>query len=151
MPIGVVASDPALTNRSLQSRQAPGSFEHLFRGIADGGGFGPGDIGVPTGPGTYTPPGVGGGADGGGGGDESETRTPPFDAHSPQNPNGTSDGGEPTPRNSAERIPSGPRRRVNDGEYGQLVRAADLEEGGGDDLSKALGSVELLLQAYGAR
>jgi hypothetical protein len=61
------------------------------------------------------------------------------------------EGSDVSPRNAAERIPSGPRRRVNDGEYGQLVRAADLEEGGGDDLSKALGSVELLLQAYGAR
>lgn len=141
MPIGVVASDPALKNPSLLRREGLAEFADLF----GGDGFGPGQIGVPDGPDNYTPPNSGTLPEDGG--------MPDFEPQRPENPNGTTDGYEPTPRNSAEKR-SGPRRRsdVNDGEYGQLVRAADLgADAGGDDLSQAMGSVELLLEAFGGR
>jgi len=141
MPIGVVASDPALKNPALLRRDGLADFANLF----SGDDFGPAPIGVPDGPGNYTPPFMGGGPPQ----DESESRNPPFDQRSPQNPNGTSDGYEPGERNQAEM--RGPRRRsdVNDGTYGQLVRATDLDAE--DDLAQGIGSVELLLEALGGR
>lgn len=135
MPIGVVASDPALVNPSLLSRQGLGAFENLW-GVPTG----PGENGVPDGVGDFTPPNSGTlPIDGG---------MPDFDASRPENPNGTTDGYEPRQGNSAEA--KGPRRRsdINDGEYGQLLRADDLIAPG-DDLSQAMGSVQLLMEAFG--
>lgn len=164
MPIGLVASDPALGNRSLQSLQGLGAFQNLW-GVPGG---------TPTGDGWYDPVAPGGdnpvppgaglnptdgfdpdtGAPIPGFGD---FYLPPFDQRSNENPQGTTDGLEPRPGNWAESRSEGSgTRRVsavgaNDGEYGQLVRASDLMAGGEDDLSQALGSVELLLEAFGGR
>jgi len=139
LPIGVVASDPALANPSLLRREGLAEFADLF----GGDGFGPGEIGVPDGPGDYTPPNSGTLPEDGG--------LPDFDARRPENPQGTTDGSEPRPGNWAESRSEGPRRKsaINDGEYGQLVRAADL--GADDDLAQGIGSVELLLEAFGGR
>ena len=138
MPIGVVASDPALANPSMLSLAGLEEFRDLF-----GGGTGPGVIGQPDGPSDYTPP-----FDGEHPQDESETRMPGFD------PPTTTDGSEPRDDNAAEAVGTrGTRRRsrINDGEYGQLVRASDLGADSGDDLAQGIGSVELLLEAFGAR
>jgi hypothetical protein len=140
-----------------------GAFQNLF-GIPGQTPFGPGDVGVPDGPSLTLPPGSNGplpippnnyiDPDGPLGGDEElppgafdNFFLPGFDQRTEQNPNGTTDGSAPREDNAAERV-GGPRRRViNDGEYGQLVRAKDLVDPG-DDLSKAMGSVGLLLEAF---
>ena len=120
MPIGLVASDPALENRSLQSLQGLGAFENLFpppyTGVDDPNLR---DLSRPTPDGKRT--------------DGEPDETP---------------GRPPTRRRSDDSDAFG----GNDGEYGQLVRADDLmASGGGDDLNQALGSVQLLLEAFGGR
>lgn len=166
MPIGLVATDPAIKDPSLLTLAGNPLFAHLFDGMT--GGY----VGLPNSDvGNSTPLATGGGSLTGG-----ETVTPwadqardpdgplgpdapmgdalrdfylpNFNPNSPQNPQGTTDGLEPTRGNAAEA--RGPRRRsdANDGEYGQLVRANDLQDGG-DDLSRGLGAVNLLLEAYG--
>ena len=167
MPIGLVASDPALTNPSLLSRPGMDSFASIFSGLSGSGDTG----GFPNGPGRSNPPGAGmqpGDSfipgsdidpDGPLGGDvelgdafDNFFQTP-FDQRTNENPQGTTDVGEPNPGNSAERV-GGPRRRqINDGEYGQLVRADDLlaDSAPGDDLQQAMGAVNLLLEAFGQR
>ena len=118
MPIGLVASDPALENRSLQSLQGLGAFENL---------------GIPT-------PFVG-------------VDDPNLPDQSRPTPDGKRTDGDPvdTPGRTRRRSDDSAAFGANDGEYGQLVRASDLMAGGEDDLSQALGSVELLLEAFGGR
>lgn len=121
MPIGVSAEDPALANPSLLGLQGLGAFQNLFDAPN-------------TNPYAWQDP-------------------PDTGAQDPPQP-GTTDGQplEPGQGNISEA--KGPRRRsdINDGEYGQLVRADDLmAESGDGDLSQALGSVQLLLEAFGGR
>ena len=128
MPIGLVASDPALSNPLMLSI--------------------PGISGVRVDP---TP---------------RDRTNPPRDPTAPPPDDGTGDGvptippdvvdpGESGPyfrgSGASAATVSGPRRRVApDGDYGQLVRATDLGGGeGGDELSRAMGSVQLLLEAFG--
>lgn len=156
-PIGVTAQDPALSDPSLLSLAGIPGLSSIFSGgagaFSDPGGFP--EVGYST------PPGAGAnpfdkpqgedffGYDTNTGAFDNFYQTP-FDQRTPQNRQGTTDGLEPTPHNAAEA--RGPRRRseINDGEYGQLVRADDLMDGNapGDDLSRAMGSVQLLLEAF---
>lgn len=128
MPIGLVASDPALSNRNLlripglsgvdvdptpRTKMGPDGKAAPPRDPSDGDWRGPDESG-------------------------------PYDSDD----SGTRVIG-PRPGSSSG---FGARRRSSigeqDGEYGQLVRASDLM-GGGDDLSQATGSVALLLEALG--
>lgn len=166
MPIGLVATDPALSDPSILTLAGNPLFAHLFDGMNMSGGFGTPSLDV----GGSTPLGTGGSSLTGG-----ETVTPwadqvrdpdgplgpdapmgdafgdfylpNFNANSPQNPNGTSNGAEPERGNPAEARMSPRRRSDGGGEYGQLVRANDLQ--GGDDLTRGIGAVNLLLEAYG--
>ena len=163
-PIGVTAQDPALSDPSLLSLPGLSQFAGLFDGLgsaSDPGGF-------PDAPGYSTPPGASGvqpgeipginyddpdgplGGDFGlDGGEFDNFYQPSFDARSSQNTQGTTDGTELRQGNAAEG--RAPRRR-SDPEYGQLVRADDLLDGNapGDDLTKAMGSVQLLMEAMRA-
>lgn len=156
MPIGLVASDPALSNPSLLNLPGMGEFQNIFSGLGLGDPGGRPDFdppGMPPGAGT-TPtdgfdPDTGAPLPG-----FDDFYLPPFDQRTPQNPNGTTDGLEPRPDNVAESRSdgTGTRRRSNDdGAYGELVRASDLlpDQRPGDDLSQAMGAIDLLLQAYG--
>lgn len=154
MPIGLVAQDPALANPSLLNRPGMGEFQNIMRGLTTDFGLDPG--GFPSGPGGNDPAGAGARPgdvdisdpiDSDGFDNFFQTQ---FDQRSPQNPRGTTDGGDPTDRNQAER--RGTHRR-GDPEYAQLVRADDLfpQESPGDDLSQAMGSVQLLLDAFGQK
>ena len=129
MPIGISAEDPALANPSLLSRPGLTEFENLFSGLS----------GTPYAGGMEAP----------GVSPDGYTDTDPYDTTR-----------QAVPKDDAipslgEQASSGPRRRsavsaASGEDYGQLVRAEDLIDGNapGDDLSKALGSVQLLLEAY---
>ena len=154
-PIGVTAQDPALSDPSLLSLPGLSQFAGLFDGLGDGSDPG----GFPDAPGYSTPPGVGAQPGDATGEDyfgyNTETGAfddfylPSFDQRTEQNTQGTTDGSEPRQGNAAEG--RAPRRR-SDPEYGQLVRADDLLDGNapGDDLTKAMGSVQLLMEAMRA-
>lgn len=163
-PIGVTAQDPALKDPSLLTLPGIKGLEGLFNGLGDGlPGFG-----VVTGPTPTNPPGGnpgitgpdGFGPDGKPLGGFEDFYLPDFTQQTPQNPNGTTDGGEPTPSNQAEMrgTPSMdvfPRRRPTDEAPGskEVVGGEELIDFGvsgqpGDDLSRALGSIQLLLSAY---
>ena len=119
-PIGVTAEDPALADPSLLSLPGISGLEGLFNGSLTAQGTPDSSVNPDT---------------------------------------GYDDGGLPPPgaldriavpkRESASPSTAGPRRR-SDSEYGQLVRADDLfdEPAPGDDLNKALGSVQLLMEAF---
>lgn len=133
-PIGVSAEDPALANPSLLNRPGLGEFQDLFKGL-DFGDRG----GIPQFT-TGTPPGYGSSPG------DVPAGTPGFDNFfQPGFDQGDS---MASPGASAEA--TGPRRRSSSQEYGQLVRASDLQEGAplGDDLTKGLGAVQLLMEAF---
>ena len=141
MPIGVTAQDPALANPSLLGLQGLGAFQNLFSGSTgqswyDDPNLTPGQPNVNTNP---LAPEEG----------FDDFYQPDFTQQTPENRQGTTDGMEPRQGNWAEAKGTRRRSAENDGEYGELVRAADLDTGGGDDLNQALGSVQLLLEAFG--
>ena len=144
-PIGLVAQDPALGNPSLLNRPGLGEYQNIMTGLGGGGGVEGGSV-VP-GSGYTSPidtprravPRNQSGADVGGGGGEDPSA-------------GGASAASPAPRQTAPRQ-TARRSSIADGDYGQLVRASDLELttdfNPGDDLKQAMGAVDLLLQAYG--
>ena len=174
-PIGNVATDPALANPSLLNLQGMGEFEELNRMFS---GAQNGQYAFPS----MTPGGTPGGAPGGMTGADSiipgsgidpdgplgwdaplgegafgDFYLPSFDQRTPQNPNGTTDGGEPRQGNAAESRTgdgTGPRRKglglrasdiLNDGASGLGTKI----DAGGDDLNQAHGAAQLLMDALG--
>lgn len=127
-PIGVSAEDPALADSSLLSLPGIQGLESLFHPrtgdvSGDGGGHVEQGDGFVGGPGT----------------DTGRIAVPRI---------GSGDSGQ-TP--SEQLRTSGPRRRSESQDYGQLVRASDLipeQSNPGDDLTKAMGSVQLLMEAF---
>jgi hypothetical protein len=154
-PVGLSATDPALGNPSLLNLPGMGEFAgmaDLFAGMSGGGGP---RYGVPK-PGNSNPPGAGidpGDTAGLGDGFE-DFYQQPFDQRTPQNPNGTSDGGEPNPRNAAEFV-GGPRRpsMIRTGDIlndNPLMDSTKSMDGGEvDDLDQAHGAARLLAEAIG--
>lgn len=175
-PIGLSATDPALANPSLLNLQGMGEFAgmaDMFAGMGSGGG-GP-RFGVPKlPPGGGNPPGAGmqpGDSiipgsnidpDGPLGGDAEmgdafrDFYQQPFDQRTNENPQGTTDGGEPNPRNSAE-FTGGPRRKsmirtgdlLNDNPLMDAATGKTMVGGDDDDLNKAHGAAQLLAEALG--
>lgn len=132
-PIGLVAQDPALANPSLLTRPGATEFAHLFDNLGEMSAIGGVHANDGVGIDGYQP--------------HEDAAIDPTRTAVPKSLGGGAPQAEPVLPASA-----GPRRRSNDsGAYGQLVRASDLTDQGanGDDLKKAMGSVNLLLQAYG--
>ena len=142
MPIGLVASDPALANPSLLGLPGMEDFQGLFDHIDDwqsvddrgNPGQGGGDKG-----------GSGERADGkldGGSGDIADDK-----ADRDGNTRGFASTITPAGQSVSDAISSGPRRRSASG--GNLVRAADLMEDsdGTADLDQGYGAAQLLLDA----
>ena len=134
MPIGLVASDPALANPSLLSLPGMEQFRDIF-----------GRAGQPSGPGGNTSP----GGDIGNG----DPTGPPDGEPAAFSPNtgmpSSSFASTITPagRAASAAMDAGPRRRS--ASCGNLVRAADLMEdsGGTADLDQGYGAAQLLLEA----
>ncbi len=125
MPIGVSAEDPALANPALLTRPGMSEFANIFSGLNGA---------VPSGDHTDAP----------GVSPDGYTDTDPYDTSRTAVPKDASAA-------TASEV-TGPRRRsaVPSEAHGQLVRANDLIDGNnpGDDLTKGLGAVKLLLEAY---
>lgn len=150
MPIGLSGVDPALADPSLLS--LPGvdtsaltsRFQNLIMPAA---GRPPGTGAPGPGPrvGHNNPPGSGVQPDDGTGQDD--WYDPRFDARTPENPQGTSDGGTPTPENAAEA--RSPRRRFRFDPNAQLTSPEPgMGDDEGDDLLRGAGSMELLLRSF---
>lgn len=171
MPIGLTASDPALTNPSLMSLQGMGEFERLFQGLGNGQA-------PPQPPGNVTPPGLGNP-------DDPNNPANPIAPFSPDGPdfnapnvpwwmsqNPTNGRDDPNHGNrvgvdeahaTSEGVPGLPGDAllrgsdlINGKDMGmgpqrpKLIRGADLlteDASGGDDHGQALGAVQLLLHA----
>jgi hypothetical protein len=145
MPIGVVGQDPALANPSLLNLQGMDQFKDIFKGLSTystpGTGTPPSG-GTPGSDNPFTPPemnGVPGLEAPGNGGVPGNYPVP----GSPPGDDTTIDHDKP-----GASYPEFTRRR----QPAQLVRGADLlqDDGGGDDLHRAIGAAKLLLQSFSA-